>query len=146
MPAGIGGRRLAGSTDDDVRRRRDDGRSHVAPAVDQFVVFGCYSIVLQLSRLRGGSGGRRLSEAKAPGRIGIDQPVGRLTVLPGPGCEEGSPAVRHDPGILAGAPGDEARATSRAVGRTGKALRLLVHHATYSISLRPDRSRLMIGR
>jgi hypothetical protein len=106
-----------------------------APAVDQCCVFDCYSVVLQLSRPPGGSSSRRLSKGQAPRRVWVDEPVGRLTVVLRPGGEEGGASVRHDPGILAGASGDEARATSRAVGRLVEALRLLVHHALFSVSL-----------
>jgi hypothetical protein len=75
------------------------------PAVDQGCVFGCYSvvysIVIQLFRSRGGSGGRRLSKGEAPGRIGLDGPIRGLAVILRPSGEERCPTMRHDPRVLA---------------------------------------------
>ena len=87
-------------------------------------VFGCSSVVLQLSDARRSSGGfwqsseiwRQATEGSRVGMrqsvLGRDGAVRRSPVLLGPGGEERGAALGDDPGVLAGTTLDEAPATA----------------------------------
>lgn len=84
-----------------------------------------------------GSGRCGWAQFEAPGRVRRDDPIGRFTMLPREGREEGRPPVRHDAGVLAGTTGDEARAAIR-MARRRRALKLpSIHCASLRSSCEP---------